>query len=151
AVLKRNKRNSITCKFRSVPRSMQSHERAVSITFWELRAGVKAKSDCGRMRRQKNVRYDGALNKVRPLAFVFRVVIAADIGVWPTVESAILDGRNVIGYEIVSEGVALVHRDPHRVRARLQCERHWIAQPGSEHAMARPIGVVFVHCSAARF
>src|SRR5262245_1764322 len=102
------------------------------------------------MCRQKNVGNDGTLNKVRPLALVFRVVIAADIGVWPTVESAILDGRNVIGYEIVTEGVALIHGDPHRVSARLQCERYWIAQPGSEHAMASPVGIVFIHRGASR-
>ena len=65
--------------------------------------------------------------EVGPLAAVMRIFIAADVIPGPTVEAAVLDGRDVVRGQLVPQVVPLVNRGPQRVRARE--ERQWYRIP----------------------
>src|SRR5271170_4484251 len=53
------------------------------------------------------------------LALKARILMRADVPPRPAVESAFLHVRDVVGDEVVAEGIALIHRAPQLSRTRI--------------------------------
>ena len=66
----------------------------------------------------------------------------------PAVE-ALLHRRRVVGHQVVTEVVALVHRGPDDVGARLQRQSNWIANAGGVDAIAAAVRVELENRGAA--
>ena len=64
------------------------------------------------MQLQNYIRRNDFGLELRMFAFVPRVLMPSHIPPGPAVETAFLNMRNVIGNEVVAQGVALVHGTP---------------------------------------
>src|SRR5262249_1314370 len=99
---------------------MQRNKQPVTELLWELRGFIKFHSQRSGMGRDQHVRNDRTLHKLGIFLRDSKVHVIPDVGIWPTVESAILNGRCVFRRSIVTEIVTLVHSSPDGVRSRLQ-------------------------------
>src|SRR5438067_1833942 len=136
---------------RSIPRTMQSNECAVAIALRKLRSRVERNADSSGVSLNQNIRYDCTVNEVGPFAFVFGVVIIADVRIRPAIESAVFDGCDVVRNKIVAERVPLIDRNPDSIGAGIERQADRIANSRSEDAVACAIRVVFIDGGAPFF
>src|SRR5271163_1107557 len=59
----------------------------------------------------------------------------------PAIESAIDNVSDVIGRQIVSHLISLVHRCPKFACLRAHCDSHRVSDPPREHAKPRAVGI----------
>ena len=85
----------------------------------ELVAVVERHVDRRHVRLQEHVGDDRLLLQLGALALVARVLVRAEVVPGPAVETALLDMRDVVGHEVVAQGVALVHRRPELAGLRM--------------------------------
>src|SRR4051794_19661218 len=99
---------------------MESDESASPILLRKLPAVVELPVDNGGVSSERDVRRDGFRNQVVALALVAGIGVGAEISVGPAVESALLDVGEVVGYQIVSQFVALLNGGPKLARLRME-------------------------------
>ena len=129
---------------------MQSDESAVAVALRKLSSRVERDADRRGVGLNQDIRYDCPLNKVGPLTFVFGIVITADVGIRPSIEAAIFNGRDVVGHKIVTKRVPFVDRDPDGIGAGIERQANGISNSGSEDAVARVLSVLRETAQAMR-
>src|SRR5205814_8049487 len=82
------------------------------------------------------------------MARIARLRMRTDVCIRPSVESALLDMREIVGRKIIAEPVALLHDGPQRIRARIKLHADGIARPCCEQSMSAAIRIVFRNCSS---
>src|SRR5206468_2838715 len=87
---------------------------------------------------------DRAFHEFSILLWNSGIDMAADIGIGPTIEAAVLNGSGVLGRQIVSEVVAFVHAGPDGGRPRLQRQTYRVPQSGSEDSVTGPVRIVLM-------
>ena len=80
------------------------------------------------MSRYQHIGNNGTFHQIRHFTHVFRIGMAADVRIRPSVEAAILNGSSVIGNQIVTQRVALINGCPQNIRTGLQCQTYRIPQ-----------------------
>ena len=83
-------------------------------------------------------------HQIGRLALVARIFVRADVGVRPAVEAALLDVGEVIGHQVVAQGVALLHGGPQRIGSRIPMQPDGIARAGGVGLMTAAIRIVAV-------
>ncbi len=86
------------------------------------------------MGAESEVRFDRLGDEIRALAFFARVLVLAEIGVWPAVEGALADAGKIVGYQFVAQHVAFVDNSPQGFALRFPIHSHRIAQAAREYA-----------------
>src|SRR5450830_997524 len=87
------------------------------------------------MRSEGVVGDDSALDEIRTLRLNTVIDVLAVIAERPAVKSAVAHRGHVIGDEIASQLIPLVHRDPQLPTLGFPGEAYRIAHAGCEHAM----------------
>jgi hypothetical protein len=85
----------------------------VSLVFCrELLALVECHLQRSVVRLQQHVGHNDFVLQFGMLAFVSWILMAPDVPPRPAVETAWLHMRDVVGHQIVAEGIAFIHRTP---------------------------------------
>src|ERR1700733_563076 len=103
--------------FGPIPRAMLGGENVAAIVRRELRGVIERHAERGGVRLDEDVGNGDLVLQVRPLAFVPRVLVGADIVPGPAVERAFAYAGDVVGRRVVADAVALVGRAPQRAAA----------------------------------
>src|SRR3979490_2960348 len=85
------------------------------------------------------------------LPLMARVLVWAQVKPGPTIKAALLDARDVVGNEIVTQPIALVYRSPEFTRLRMYGDAHRIANAGRIEAEAGAVRVVFQNICSSPF
>ena len=94
---------------------------------------------------EENVRHQRSLDQVGPRLAEHRVGVGADVSVWPTIEAAPREVREVIGYQPVAQPVTLVHHHIELGRGGMHGDAHRVAQAGGERRERPLAGRQFLH------
>ena len=86
------------------------------------------------MRTQCVLGHEGAGHELGALRLHALVDVGAEITVWPPVETAVANRREVVGHEIAADLVAFVDDRPQHARDRLPGKTVRVAEPACEEA-----------------
>ncbi len=103
------------------------------------------------MRPEEHVGRDDVFLELRMLARVPRVRMSAEVKPRPAVEPGLFHARHVVGHEIVTQLVALIHRSPQLAGFRVNGEADGIANAGGKDAAILAIRVIFENARAIFF
>src|SRR5262245_42788749 len=126
---------------------MQRDKSAIAILAWKLRSCVEGDAECGRVRHEQDIRNDCLSNQVRALRGDCRIEILSDVRIWPAIETAVANRRDVIGHKIVSELIAFVNRRPQCVCSRIERETNGISQAACKYTFSGTVGIEFEYGS----
>ena len=87
----------------------------------------------------------------RMLAGKSRILVWSRVIPGPAVESAFLDVRNVVGNEIVAQGVAFIHRYPELACLRMHGQAGSISNAGCVDPLPSSVRVELEHIGAVSF
>src|SRR3569833_2346064 len=123
-----------------VPAAVLADEDAVG-KFASHRGRGECDAERGDVRSQAVVGTSGGRNELRILGLYSRVDVLAPIAVWPALESAVLDGGQIIRDEVGAEFIAFVGDRPQLVGAWLVCLLGWVARSGGVGPVRAGLGV----------
>src|SRR5271168_1986723 len=93
------------------------------------------------MRLEQQVGNDGGVHFIGCKVGEAGLRMLAEVGVRPTVESALLDVGEKIGWQPVAEAIALLDQCVKLAGLRMESERRGIAHAGSERRLVGAIGI----------
>ena len=128
---------------------MLADKGPVAIFGWEGRFIIKGETQRGRVGPERHIGHQGFFDEVGPLVPAARLLVLAEVGVRPAVETAFPHAGEVVGHQLVAQFVALVHHDPELTGARLPLQADGVAQAAGIYFLAGAIGVDFENISAA--
>ena len=94
---------------------MQADDRAAGVALRQQVALIESEAERGNVCSERVVRADRLLDEIRSRRFDPFVDVLAEVAVGPAVETAVDDGGDVVGHEIVADFIALVDGSPQRV------------------------------------
>src|SRR5580704_14357058 len=98
------------------------------------------------MRLEQEVRGDRRFDFVRREAGKTGLRMLADIGVGPTVETALLYPDHVVIRQVVTEAIAFLQQRPEITGLRAEGERRRIAGAGGIGHLVRAVGIEALYC-----
>src|SRR6185369_1707071 len=120
-------------------------KRPALIFFRETLASVEREFQSTPMRRQQEVRLHGLVHHIRPLALPSRVFVGTDISIRPPIKPPLLDMREVLRRQIVTQLIALLDSNPNRICPRIQMNAARIPRPRNENLMPRAVWIKAIH------
>ena len=120
---------------------MHRHESAALILRRKLFAGIKQKVEDRHVRLQKNIAGDGLGHQVRPLAFVSRFFVRSGIRVGPSVKRALLNVREIVRHQIVSQGIPFLNGRPQVIRVRIPVQTDRITRARGKDLVAAAVRI----------
>ena len=99
--------------------------------------------DCD-VRPQKDVGYEGLLDRVRRLSFSSRIFVRTDVGERPAVKASLLDRGEIVRDQIISETVSFLDRSPERIGSWVPPQTDRIPCSGCEGLMSASVRIVAV-------
>src|SRR3984893_8466245 len=133
--------------FAAVPRTVLGRKQAAAIFRRKLLGVVDRKAERSRMGLQQNVRNRYLVPEIGARAAVPRVLIGTDVIPRPAVKRAFLHPRDVVGWHVVADAVALVGRAPH-LALRIDREPDAIADASGVDAAVAAVRIEDQHIGA---
>src|ERR1039457_4777871 len=144
AILEGDEGDGLADALGAVPRSVEGEEGPALVFLGELTTSVENEVQHGNVRAQQDIALNRLGHQVWAHAFVAGIFVGPGVGERPTVEGALLDVGEVVGYQVVTELVALLHGRPEGIGARVIAQSDRVAGAGCEYFMAAAVGVIAV-------
>src|SRR5580704_4033080 len=106
---------------------MFGRENIALVFRWKLFAVVKSEFQRRVVRVEDYVWRNDFVSQLGMLARVARILVATHVPPRPAVETAVLHMGDVIGNEVVTESVALIHRTPQLAGLRIHGQAYTVA------------------------
>src|SRR6266852_2634187 len=123
---------------------MLSGTHVAAVSAAKLPPVVESEAERGRMGLEQDVRHRNLVLEVGSLSLVPRIFVAADVVPRPAIESALANPRDVVGWNIIADCVALVGRAP-QVAIGADREAYAIADTGGIDAAVAAVSVEHQH------
>src|ERR1039457_7136545 len=144
AILEGDEGDGLADALGAVPRSVEGEEGPALVFLGELTTSVENEGQHGNVRAQQDIALNRLGHQVWAHAFVAGIFVGPGVGERPTVEGALLDVGEVVGYQVVTELVALLYGRPEGVGARVVAQADGVAGAGGEYLMTAAVGVIAV-------
>src|ERR1035437_4517094 len=144
AILEGDEGDGLADALGAVPRSVVGKEGPALVFLGELTTCVENEVQHGDVGAQQDVALNRFGHQVRAHTYVAGIFVGSGVGERPTVEGALLDVGEVVGYQVVAELVALLYGRPQGVGPWVIAQADGVAGAGGKDLVAAAIGVIAV-------
>src|SRR2546421_682189 len=139
SVLKSYSNNFVAGRLGTIPGAFKGHECIPAVFCWELLTIVEHQVQNRRMRLEQHVWNNGCFHLFRRPMGEAWLRVGADVRIRPAVKGALFDMREVIGWKIIAESVALLNPGIELSGRWVEREGSRIAHSRSKRNLARPV------------